>query len=65
MSAVEAYRVVVGLVIVNRTPLDGVAGDEAVRLRTVVLVEGEDMVQADGHHVIDTGLAGSQHHAEK
>ena len=65
MGTVETDRVVVGLVIVNRAPLDGIAGDETAGLRTIVLVEGKDMVQADGHHIVDTSLTGSQHHVEK
>ena len=57
MCTVETDTVVIRLVIVNRTPLNRIAWDETSRVGTVVMVEGEDMVQADWHHIIDTGLA--------
>ena len=57
MRAVETDTVVVGLVIVNWAPLNRIAWDKAIGLGTIVLVEGEDMVQADWHHIIDTGFA--------
>ena len=63
MCAVETDRVVIGLVIVNRAPLDRIAWDEAVRLGSVVLVEGEDVVQADWHHVVDASFARAEHNA--
>ena len=65
MCAVETDRVVVGLVIVNRAPLDRIAWDEAVRLGSVVLVESEDVVQADWHHVVDASFARAEHNAEE
>ena len=46
MCAVEADAERVGTMVVYGTPLDGVVGDETVGLRTIVLVEGEDMMQA-------------------
>ena len=65
MCTVETNRIVIGLVIVHWTPLNGVAGDEAVGLWTIVLIESEDMVQAYRHHVVDAGFTASQHNAEK
>jgi len=63
--AVEADAVVVCLVVIDRAPLYGVAGDEPVRLRAVVVVELEDVVQAYRHHVVNTGLAGAEHQINK
>ena len=57
MCSVETDTVVVGLVIVNRAPLNRIAWDKAVGLGTIVLVEGEDMVQADWHHIINASFA--------
>ena len=57
MCAVETDAVVVGLVIVNWAPLNRIAWDKAVGLGTIVLVEGEDMVQADWHHIINASFA--------
>ena len=65
MCAVETDRVVIGLVIVNRAPLDRIAWDESIGLGTIVLVEGEDMMQTDWHHVIDAGFARAEHNAEE
>ena len=57
MCSVETDAVVVGLVIVNRAPLNRIAWDKAIGLGTIVLVEGEDMVQADWHHIINASFA--------
>ena len=65
VCAVETDRVVIGLVIVNRAPLDRIAWDESIGLGTIVLVEGEDMMQTDWHHVVDASFAASQHDAEE
>ena len=65
VCAVETDRVVVGLVIVNRAPLDRIAWDETVGLGTVVLVESEDVVQADRHHIVDASFARAKHNAEE
>ena len=64
MGAVETDAILVGLVIVDRTPLDRGMGLILAGTRTIVVVEGEDVVQTNGHHVVDTGFAASQHHAE-
>ena len=64
VCAVETDRVVIGLVIVNRAPLDGVAGNESIGFGTIMLVESEDMVQADGHHIVDTSLTAAEHHVQ-
>ena len=65
VGAVETDRVVVSLVVINRTPLDGITGNEAIGLRTIVLVEGEDMVQSDRHHIVDTSLTAAEHHVKE
>ena len=43
-GTVEAYALLVSLVVVNGTPLQGIALNEAVRLRTVVMIEFKDMM---------------------
>ena len=57
MGAVETDAILVGLVIVDRTPLDGGMGLILAGTRTIVVVEGEDVVQTNGHHVVDAGFA--------
>ena len=57
VCTVETDTVVVGLVIVNWAPLNRIAWDKAIGLGTIVLVEGEDMVQADWHHIINASFA--------
>ena len=44
VCTVETNAVLVGLVVVDRTPLDGIFCDKAIRLRSIVLIESEDMV---------------------
>ena len=65
MCTIETNRIVVGLVIVHWTPLNGVAGNETVGLWTIVLIESEDMVQAYRHHVVDASFTASQHNAQQ
>ena len=48
--------------VVHRTPLQRIALDEAIGLRTVVVVELEDMVQAQWHHVVHASLTTLCHH---
>ena len=60
-GAVEAYAVLRSLMIVYGTPLQGIVGLEAVGLRTVVVVELEDVVQTQRHHVVDAGFAAGFH----
>lgn len=57
MGAVETDAILVGLVIVDRTPLDRGMGLILAGTRTIVVVEGEDVVQTNGHHVVDAGFA--------
>ena len=57
MGAVETNTVVVGFVIIDGAPLQGQMGVIAIGLRTIMLVESEDMVETYGHHVVDTGFA--------
>ena len=64
-GTVETYTLLVGLVILDGTPFERIAGDEPVGLGAIVVVELEDMVQADGHHVIHTGFATTEHHVEQ
>ena len=56
MCAVEADRVLVGLMIVHGAPLVWHMRVVAIRLWAVMFVEGEDVVQADGHHVVDASF---------
>ena len=65
LSTVEANTERVGLMVVHGTPLQRVVGFESVRLGTVVVVELEDVVQAERHHVVDAGFARTQHEAEE
>ena len=65
MCAVEADAQRVGLMVVYRAPLQRVAGYEAVGLGAVVVIELEDVVQSQWHHVVDAGLAGAEHHGEE
>ena len=43
-AAIEAYALLVSLVVVDGTPLQGIALDETVRFRTVVVVELKDVM---------------------
>jgi len=61
-SAVKAQSLCVGLMIVDGTPLQGIFRLVAIGLRTIVMVEGEDMVQAERHHIIDACLMRGEHH---
>ena len=61
-AAVEADALLVGLVIPHGLPLVREVGLVALGLRTVVVVALEDMVQAQWHHVVHTGLAAAFHH---
>ena len=65
MCAVEADRVLVGLVIVHGAPLVRYMRVVTIRLWTVMFVEGEDVMQSDGHHVVDASLTRAQHDAEE
>ena len=60
-GAVEAYSLSVGLVVVDGAPLQRIVSLEAVRLGSVVVVELEDMVQSQGHHIVDAGLVALLH----
>ena len=42
--------------VIDRTPFQGHMRVESIRLWTIVLIKGKDMVQADGHHIIYTSL---------
>ena len=64
MGAIETYAQAVGLVVIHRAPLKWIVGDETVGLRTIMVVEPEDVVKADGHHVIDAGFARAEHETE-
>ena len=59
MGTIETNANGVSPMVVNGAPFDGVMCDIAARLRAVVLIEGEVMVQSQGHHVIDAGLSRS------
>ena len=61
MGTIETYRVVVCLVVVNRTPLDWGVGLKLCRTRAIVMIERKDVVQSDRHHVVDARL---QHQLE-
>ena len=59
---VETYTLSISLVIVDRTPFQRITCDETIWLRTVVVVELEDVVQTQRHHIVDTSFARSHHH---
>ena len=65
MSAVEADADRVGTMVVYGTPFNGVVSDVSVRLRSVMLIEGENVMKAEGHHIVNAGLTRTEHHAEK
>ena len=56
MCAVETDRVLVGLMIVHGAPLVWYMRVVAIRLWAVMFVEGEDVMQSDGHHVVDASF---------
>ena len=60
-GAVEADTVLVCFVVIDRTPLQGILRLESVRLRTIVVIELEDMVQTERHHIVDTSLTALLH----
>ena len=62
MSAVETNAVVVGLMVVNRAPLQGNVCIVTIGLGAVVLIKCKDMVQSYWHHIIYTSFATTQHH---
>ncbi len=57
VGAVETDAETIGLMVIDGAPLEGIGGDEAAGLGTIVLVEGEDVMEADGHHVVDAGFS--------
>ncbi len=65
MGTVYADAVGISTMIIYGTPLYRIATDIAIGLRTHVVVELKDMMQTKWHHVVNAGLAASQHHAEK
>ena len=64
-GAVEAHADRVGLVVVGRGPVDSHPLGGIPRLGSVVVGTGKDVVDAEGHHVVDACLAASKHHAEE
>ena len=64
-GAVEAYALFVSSMVIDGTPFERIAGDETVRLGAVVVVKLKYMMQADGHHVVHTGFATTEHHVEQ
>ncbi len=65
VGAVEADAERVSLMVIDGAPLNGIGGDETAGFWTIVLVEGEDMMETYRHHVIDTSLTAAKHHAEQ
>ena len=61
-GTVETYALLISLVIVDGTPLQGIFSLETVRLRAVVMVELENVMQPQRHHVVDTSFAALHHH---
>ena len=61
-AAVEAYPLFVGSVIVGRKPVRTGAGNAAPRFGAVMVSPCEDVVQAEGHHVVHHSLMAVEHH---
>ena len=57
VGAVETNAEAIGLMVIDGAPLEGIGGDEAAGLWTIVVVELKYMVQTYGHHVVDAGLS--------
>ena len=47
--------------VIHRTPLYGIVCLKSIGLRTVMVVKLEDVVQAEGHHIVDAGLTRTFH----
>ena len=63
MGTIEAYAVFICLVVIDGAPLQRIISLEAVGLGSVVMVELEDVVQTQRHHVVYAGLMAFLHDA--
>ena len=61
-AAVEAKAEGVGTVVVGGHPVGTGTGLVAIGLGTVVMAPGKEVVEAEGHHVVDDGFTAAQKH---
>ena len=54
---VETDTLGISLVIIHRAPFQRIFGLETIRFWSIVMVEFEYVVQAEWHHVVDTGFS--------